>query len=682
MTLRADVIKLPANCPLGAVSIDALANFDLIVVTGPNAAGKSTLIEPLRKPSVANGTVSCIDDKNNANVPYEARGVQQSITFITSTDLMTNFRDLKEALALAAGTTRFLHEMKLLEQLRKNLSQTNEDDDEPLSLNNLRHQYLQADRNCGDLLLRTEAEYNQIGKRLAMRAGVTWMNLDLGAPVDVRIRAESLLWPKPRIIAGFSVLKPSLTELTRLPVPPAGGACGASCLNTAKVALNGVIKHATKLIPPETAPNARQEQEIVQIAEDIDHKLFSASNHFNALLVAKDVLRQCRLNALTYFGNQHALTHPTENCPVCEGKIDSAKLSQSLKAQVAGEDVEGLELRKKLEEIDKTRVSIKSILDEFNMAKDRARQEHQSILDAIRVIVPILHQAIDWDDVVVGSAKVLKDSCESVMKILSTAPSIEAIEAARTLAQLAETESKKLLSKETALNANLGADQNEFRDLQVLGVALAARHALDTLSWEAQLDKIDADRRSTTQRDLCLAVLQVMATERQTQAASDEKQVVDDSGVQERFTRLLGLLPHHPGLQTLKFCGKEVQLNGVAASNTLSEGQRVLVNIAASIAVVGKVAGTANHLPGWIVFDEPTNGLDEEGLNQIAEYLGSLKITDVPSQIVVATFENEFAEKLMTKALTTGRRVKHVELPNFQRGTTVKPQVRIRQLNP
>ena len=84
MTLRADVIKLPANCPLGAVSIDALANFDLIVVTGPNGAGKSTLIEPLRKPNVANGTVSCVDEETKANVAYEARGVQQSITFITS----------------------------------------------------------------------------------------------------------------------------------------------------------------------------------------------------------------------------------------------------------------------------------------------------------------------------------------------------------------------------------------------------------------------------------------------------------------------------------------------------------------------------------------------------------------------------------------------------------------------
>ena len=109
MTLRADAIKLPATGPLGAVSINALEKFDLIVITGPNASGKSTLIAPLGTPNSENGTVSCIDDKNNANVPYEAKGVQQSITFITSTELMTKFRDLNQALALAAGTTRILH---------------------------------------------------------------------------------------------------------------------------------------------------------------------------------------------------------------------------------------------------------------------------------------------------------------------------------------------------------------------------------------------------------------------------------------------------------------------------------------------------------------------------------------------------------------------------------------------
>jgi hypothetical protein len=63
------------------------------------------------------------------------------------------------------------------------------------------------------------------------------------------------------------------------------------------------------------------------------------------------------------------------------------------------------------------------------------------------------------------------------------------------------------------------------------------------------------------------------------------------------------------------------------------------------MAVVGMVAGTPDHRSGWIVFDEPTNGLDSKGCAQVAQYLGALTITDVPCQVVVATFDTVFAEQ-------------------------------------
>lgn len=674
MTLRADAIKLPATGPLGAVSINALEKFDLIVITGPNASGKSTLIAPLGTPNSENGTVSCIDDKNNANVPYEAKGVQQSITFITSTELMTKFRDLNQALALAAGTTRLLHEQRLLARVRKDLSQNNQDlNDEPLGLNNFRNLYLTADRDCGDLL-RTDAVYNQIGKRLAVRAGVSWNNLDPGAPEDVRIAAESSLRPQARSIAGFSALNPSLTALKRLPVPTAVGASGASCLDTATVELTGAINHANTLIPPKAAPNASQE--IAQVAKDFAGNLLSASKSIKDVLDAKNVLRECRIRALAYLGKQDALSCPTENCPVCDGKINSAELQRSLNALGADEDAEGQQLQKDLNAITKAHESLTLKLTEFTSATHQARSEHKQILDAINRNVRDLHPVIGSNEAVVGSAKVLKDSCESWIENHNMTPSIAAIQSAQELVKLAEKEFETLQSKDHALNANLREAESDFTDLRLLGVALAARHKLDNFRWDASLDQFDANRRREAQRDRWLEVLKIMASEREEDTSTAKSGVVTDSGVQERFNRLLDLLKHHIGLQTLKFCGKDVQLNGVDASDTLSEGQRVLVNIAATIAVVGKVAGTAEHRPGWIVFDEPTNGLDEEGRNQVAEYLGGLSITDVPSQIVVATFDTEFAEKLITKAKATGRRGKHVELQDFKPGSTVHPKIR------
>ena len=209
------------------------------------------------------------------------------------------------------------------------------------------------------------------------------------------------------------------------------------------------------------------------------------------------------------------------------------------------------------------------------------------------------------------------------------------------------------------------------------------RHALDAIPWEANLDQIDAAQRRDAQRVHWIAVLDNMSTELETRAAGAAMLVVDDPGVQTRFQRLINRLPSHRRLNDLQFRGNQVELGQQNAGDTLSEGQNVLVNIAAAIAVVGKVAGTPDHRPSWIVFDEPTNGLDPEGCAQVAQYLGALTIADVPCQVVVATFDTVFAEKLMCCAESQAkRRVKHVSLPEFQPGHAVTPTIRERNPNP
>ena len=146
---------------------------------------------------------------------------------------------------------------------------------------------------------------------------------------------------------------------------------------------------------------------------------------------------------------------------------------------------------------------------------------------------------------------------------------------------------------------------------------------------------------------------------------------------------MIARLPNHRRLNALQFRGDKVELGQQNAGDTLSEGQNVLVNVAAAMAVVGKVAGTPDHRPGWIVFDEPTNGLDAESCAQVAQYLGGLTIADVPSQIVVATFDPVFAEQLMNCSVAQAqRRVKHVSLPEFQPGRAVTPVIRERNPNP
>ncbi|MFM7806860.1 MAG: hypothetical protein ACKPEA_02885, partial [Planctomycetota bacterium] len=130
-------------------------------------------------------------------------------------------------------------------------------------------------------------------------------------------------------------------------------------------------------------------------------------------------------------------------------------------------------------------------------------------------------------------------------------------------------------------------------------------------------------------------------------------------------------------LAGLAFLGSRVSAGGEDRSKALSEGQTVLANIAAVIAVVGKVCGSAAHRPGWIVFDEPTNGLDEASRDAVADYLGGITTQDLPGQIVVTTFDRPFADRLIAEARRNGRRIRHIELPDFVPGRPVQPIDRV-----
>lgn len=681
MPLRVDQIKLSPNGPIGPVIVDSLANFDLIVVTGTNGAGKSTLIEPLRRPGPTTGRVSCINEAGEGS-DYIALGVNQKITFITSIELMSNFVGLEQALALAAGTTRLLHERRLLVQMKRSLNEPvgSSVNAEPPLLNNYRMAYLQADQLCATTV-RTEAEYNRIGEGLALRTAARWQPLDLNVEEHVRLNAENELRPQARNIAGLYELRQLLAELIDLPVPASAIASNASLLQTATDELRVALNHATALIPNEAAFDANLE--ISHFADGVLGQCLEASEQINLLLTARDVLRECRNSALVYIGNQNAMGCITENCVVCDGRVNSVELSASLEAHVAGEDEEGQRLRRVLNEIDLARVSLDNKLGAFNDVDVRARNEHVHIVDAISHVLPTLYAAINWDPAVVNSVNELRFQSELWMQEHGVAPSIAAVDAARTLSALAQQKLDELVATEQRLNNNLEVDQREFSTLQALGVALSMRHALDAIPWKADLDQLDATKRHEAQRDRWNAVIDTISTELEARAAEAASLVVDDPGVQRRFRRLIELFPNHRRLKDLQFRGGTVELEQQNAGDTLSEGQNVLVNIAAAIAVVGMVSGTSDHRPGWIVFDEPTNGLDSKGCSQVAQYLGALDTADIPCQLVVATFDTVFAEQLMSCAVSQGnRRVKHVTLPEFQPSKAVTPVICERIPNP
>jgi ATPase subunit of ABC transporter with duplicated ATPase domains len=95
----------------------------------------------------------------------------------------------------------------------------------------------------------------------------------------------------------------------------------------------------------------------------------------------------------------------------------------------------------------------------------------------------------------------------------------------------------------------------------------------------------------------------------------------------------------------------------------------VLINCAARLTVASVVIGHEDHKPGWIVFDEPTNGLDPEAVSILAEYLGSFSPLEFSGQIIVSTFDKDFASMMVKQSTELTRNVKQINLRRFNPST-------------
>ena len=81
--------------------------------------------------------------------------------------------------------------------------------------------------------------------------------------------------------------------------------------------------------------------------------------------------------------------------------------------------------------------------------------------------------------------------------------------------------------------------------------------------------------------------------------------------------------------------------------------------------IASVVIGHDEHKPGWIVFDEPTNGLDQEAVTILAEYIGGFTPEEFGGQIIVSTFDNEFASLVVKHSTASARNVKQINLRRF-----------------
>lgn len=673
MTLRVDAINLPPDGPIGAVSVTGLASSDLMVVTGPNGAGKSVLTLPLESPGSA-GDVECVDEAG-ARQEYRSRGVNQAIAFVRSTHLMSGFRDLEGALALAANATADLHRERLLTQLSNTdllrAGAVEAAHAEPGTIRMQREAYFSADRQCGQRP-RTMDEYRRLGQELAAIRGVAWA---AGAMADAdRLPNELLLQPELRTMQGLAQVRPAIEAIRTIGVPPVGQESSATRLSMATAELESSIANAVRELRIPTVATATLVERAAAARAAIDGAIRAADDAIAAL----DLLRDCRERAARYIRGRIGAGATCDACPVCEQPVDGPRLQGTIEAQMGGESQEASGWRATAKLLEEIRKSLQAREAAYGDAQRAAHREHDLMRTAITRSVPNLRAAAGWAPSAVECAERVRVECERWLERHATGPSEDALRAAQALHETAKSAIEQLDRESARLNDGLPEAQQNFQAFQRLGSLLAIRAAIDATEWTVSLDQVDAERRRAEQRDRWRNVLRSLADESQARADAASSTVVDDFGVQERFRRLLErLAASQPALAGLAFLGSRVSAGGEDRSKALSEGQTVLANIAAVIAVVGKVCGAAAHRPGWIVFDEPTNGLDEASRDAVADYLGGITTQDLPGQIVVTTFDRPFADRLIAEARRNGRRIRHIELPDFVPGRPVQPIDRV-----
>lgn len=675
MPMRVDQITLPTGSPIGACSLQGLRGVDLVLVTGPNGSGKTTLLSPLDAPGRATGTVGCITEAG-ARQDYDAQGVQRSITFIRSTKLLAGFQDLSQALGLAANTVRLQHEARLLRQLAR---QAKDGESpvaltEPRQITDLKNAYLSADRTCGPRP-RTVAEYNRLGTILAERARTVWPPCRPGGPPPERLAAEEAVRPQAQTLSGLHELSQAIARLPAHMATATASQSAAVRSEAAALALAASLEESLAELPdrghevPRATGTASDVQAVVAALE-------AASRSMQAALEAKDALGQCRAIASGYLQAQAKRGITVDACPVCAQPIVASQLDARLSAPAAEGDAESTRWRAAKQRFDALVRRIETDAHAWATASAQAAAEHADRLTPIRACMTALPTPVAQHATsVTATRQAIHQSCSDWLATFENAPpSSAAFTAASAMVAEVRRSLEALQAEERALNDGLVQAQQDFSAFQALGIALAARASLDASPWDLALDEVQAAARRQAQRDRWISVLSRMAAAREAQALIAQSTVVNDPGVQARFAALVSRVPH-PAVQTLQYQGSAVTRVGAAAHDQLSEGQTALVNIAAAIAVAGKVAGAIGHPPGWIAFDEPTNGLDAEARQQVAEYLGSMTTHDLPCQLFVATFDEDFADRLQRTALTAGRRVRRVRMQPFRPGQPCIPQI-------
>jgi hypothetical protein len=382
----------------------------------------------------------------------------------------------------------------------------------------------------------------------------------------------------------------------------------------------------------------------------------------------------------------------TNDCPVCQQQIDRQRLIETL-GKAGDDDATGpitSEIGEKKSAQDACQTAAESVTDALASLNRENEKLTTQVTQSRECIGEFSKRAANQD---------WSDSVKTQLEQLKTLAADEAAKLPDDVAREQEVDRVGTVIRKLrdALQAWLALQEEEAnRAIQQLDPArrmhgklaplrrvLVAAKALNELDWLPTWEEQVKQSRIEAQVALWKAAANELIKDREEEASSATDAVLADQGVCDRFMALLDNV-NHPLLKNVSL--KPHGIPGVeevrprnAGPRRLSEGYRVIVNLAAFISMGGYVVPGQSHQAGWVVLDEPTNGLDEGHRCTVANYLGGLREDLMPRQMFVLTFEKQFAETLKKAAVDSGRAVCEVNLPDWTGPLTAAPAVTVVQ---
>jgi ABC-type molybdenum transport system ATPase subunit/photorepair protein PhrA len=651
-SVRLHAIELTNDSPVGPFNFHDLSTAHTILIVGPNGAGKSSLLNPLKTRTNAGGRAKCLN-ANNEVVVFDASGVQNNIAFITSVDLLSRIDSLNDALSIAAGASRFRGFVQVIKAASNRLSKLITAPTSPPSWTYLTN-FIEKDKLCGTLP-RTFDHYTSIGISLATAMNVGWNPVSENASDTERLDNERTLLPVAIEFLGRRKLTEILNRFESLRVDGAASRAEQALTELTVTCKTIINEYAIDL----------DVIDVLSCAQQLIDWLQQAIHTIEQLISARNTLKACRKLALQYIKTSQP--EPTE-CPICDRSMVAQSVSEKLSSQLSVHEQDNedpdpesdslIVLRSALQLIQSSSYKAKSLVDIAGHCWTHNHQTITSVSEQLSLI------PTNWHPAVRSACSEAKQMCEAWISEHKHWSAPAEASAVLTRDHLVKA-CKKLREDETKLNDGHDARLQHFNQLKSLGELIWIRRELNKTPWI-----VDADHEKKNQiLQQCLSELKSLSVE---YAEMTEKalSVVITDDVQGRFGQMLNKLHFagHPDHVTHALMeGGDVSFGMSDMSNALSEGQRVLVNLAARMTVASVVIGHNDHKPGWIVFDEPTNGLDPEAVSILAEYIGWFSPQEFGGQIIVSTFDEDFASQVVKHSTASARNVKQINLQRFNR---------------